>query len=85
MSDLKISKIKNIAHWTKKRGYKHFKSDQYRYRIVRKKYNSECEVCQKFCSLIYFQVEMKKYEGGYTTYECKSLYGHEKCLQGVRR
>ena len=49
-----------------------------------------CEVCGKHASEVFYQVEERKYtryddSTGWTRYECRDFFGHEKCLRGQRR
>lgn len=45
-----------------------------------------CEVCKKYVSDVFYQVESIEYEpGNFTYYECKNYFGHEDCLLAVRR
>lgn len=65
------------------------KKQVYRYRLTTTRYSSrrygDCEVCGKYCTEVYLQVEERKYEGGWTRLDCTDHFGHEKCLKGVQR
>lgn len=44
-----------------------------------------CEVCKKSVTIVCRQVEERRYPGGWTREGCHDLFGHEQCLQQVRR
>jgi len=44
-----------------------------------------CEVCGKYVSDVFHQLEERKYKGGYTKDGCVSPFGHEACLRKQRR
>ncbi len=66
----------------------------YHYQLTNRRCSSDklghCEVCNKYASEMFYQVERQEYtraDGtvGLTGFQCVSLFGHESCLVGVRR
>ena len=61
----------------------------YRYRLTSTGDSSEkygaCEVCGKHASEVFQQAEERAFEGGWTQYQCRRLFGHEGCLIAQRR
>lgn len=73
------------------------KDGAYKYRIFRCCASSDkygpCEVCGEFVSDVHHQTESRSYEfklgrkihSGFTTHECKNLFGHRECVESKRR
>lgn len=73
--------------------------DVYIYRIENTGSSSarlgSCEVCDKHCSEVFYQVEGRTYltdtlddvsnQIAITHHECRNLFGHEDCLRRSRR
>lgn len=66
----------------------------YGYRISNTKASSSrygnCEICGEYVSEVFLQVEAQRFIDGmgdlsWTYHECKTLFGHEKCLTENRR
>lgn len=63
---------------------------QYRYRLFNSRCSSarlgDCEVCNKYVSDVFHQIEEREYEPkAWTQHECNSYFGHRDCLLGKRR
>lgn len=62
---------------------------EYRYRLRNWQESSAkygpCEVCKGHVSEVHLQVEEARYVGGWTHYNCVSLWGHKECLLKSRR
>lgn len=64
-------------------------SGVYKYRMFDSKCSSErlgnCEVCGKYVSNMFHQIETRKFSEGYTHYKCSDYFGHMECLEKKRR
>lgn len=69
---------------------------KYRYRLRSTDASSSkfgpCEICGKHATEVFRQTEELEYDDeesetgkGWTQYECRSAFGHESCLIGIRR
>lgn len=74
---------------------------KYRYKVSSTNNNSHsygnCEVCGKHCTEVFVQTEEREYmlpdiiaierntKYGWTQHECKTIFGHEKCLLSKQR
>ena len=63
---------------------------KYRYKLISTSYSSHrfgmCEVCGKFASHVFHQIEESEYEPNkWTRYQCVDLFGHKECLINRRR
>jgi len=62
---------------------------KYKYKLISQKESSAkyglCEVCGKFVSEVFHQIESRKYEDGYTYAGCKDYFGHKECLESKQR
>ena len=66
----------------------------YRYKLRRTGHSSTrfglCEICKKYASEVWYQVEMQAYtkqsgKTGWTYFGCHNLFGHKECLEGHRK
>lgn len=67
----------------------------YRYRLNSTGYSSTryglCEICSKYASEVFFQIEERKYYNGvrdemsWTRNKCHSYFGHRECLESKQR
>ena len=44
-----------------------------------------CEVCGQHATEVFHQTEETSYEGGWTQYGCRSVFGHKDCLTQQQR
>ncbi len=66
---------------------------EYRYRITSTGKSSAqlgpCEICGKYASEVFYQVEERKYlyngKTGWTQKNCRDYFGHKECLIEKRR
>lgn len=64
----------------------------YQYKLINTSNNGICDVCKRYCTNVYTQVEQKYHNynskdiyEGWSQYGCVNYSGHEKCLKSVRR
>lgn len=60
----------------------------YGYRIKKLSGGSDrygtCEICKNWVDVMYYQVECRKTETGWTYHNCHALFGHQHCLESKR-
>lgn len=61
----------------------------YKYKLISTHDNSSkygnCEVCGKYASEVFHQIEAMKIEDGWTYANCHNKFGHEQCLISLRK